>query len=65
MPRVDEDGHTLTRARDSRVHCHALSVTPAPLHIVLEQMLMDSIENNLGYLRSRCIIKEDEIVTAV
>ena len=60
VPCVDEVGHTLARARDSRVDFHALGVATAALHIAMQQMTIDRVKNYLGNLRAGGIIEEDE-----
>ena len=65
MPRINEHSDTLSRARDHRIHFLALGVSSAPLDIIFEQVLVDRIEDDLGYLGSGCIVEEYEVLPAI
>ena len=60
IARVDQSGDALAGARDGCVDFHALGVASAALHVAVQKMTIDRVENDLGNLRASAVIEEDE-----
>ena len=60
VARVDQGGDALAGARDGCVDFHAPGVASAALHVAVQKMTIDRVENTLGNLRAGAIIEEDE-----
>ena len=60
MSRVDEDAHAVTSASDGVVHLDAFGVAPASLHVVVQKMVVDRVEDDLRNLRAGGVIEKDE-----
>ncbi len=61
MSGVDQDAHTIAGVGDGVVHLHALGVASASLHIVVQKMVVDRVEDDLRNLRPGGVIEEDEV----
>ena len=59
--RVDQDRDALARIRDRLVDRPAFRVAPAPLDVVVDEMVGNRIEHRLRDLRAGGIVEEDEI----
>src|SRR5580704_2795124 len=60
IARVDQSGDALPGSRDGCVDFHAPGVASAALHVAVQKMTIDRVENALGNLRASTVIEEDE-----
>lgn len=63
--RIHQVCHALSGALNHLVHFAALCVAPTSLHIALEQVVINGLENELRHLGSGCIVEEDEFWSSV
>ena len=60
MSRVDQDAPAIAGASDGVVRLHAIRVASASLHIAVQKMAVDRVEDDLRNLRAGGVIEEDE-----
>jgi hypothetical protein len=59
VPRVDQDAHAIGGASDGVVHLHTLGVASASLHIAVQKMAVDRVEDDLRNLRDVVVIEQE------
>jgi hypothetical protein len=57
---VDQGAHAIAGASGGVVLLHTLGVAPAALHIALQKMAVDRVEDDLRNLRAVGVIEQDE-----
>jgi len=57
VPRVDQDAHAIGGASDGVVHLHTLGVASASLHIAVQKMAEDRVDD-LRNLRDVLVIEQ-------
>jgi hypothetical protein len=60
VSRVDQDAHAIAGASDGVVHLHTLGVASASLHIAVQKMGVDRVEDDLRNLRDVVGVVEQE-----
>ena len=59
MPGINEQSDACTSLRDGFIHLPRLLVSTASLNISMKQMVGYRVQDGLGGLRARCIVKEN------
>src|ERR1700694_4900948 len=62
MPGIDQQSNARAGLRDGFIHLLRVPVSPASLNISMEKVVGYGVQHHPGGLRSRCIIKENELL---
>ncbi len=64
-PRIHESRYALPRAGNRSVDGDALRIASTALHVMIEQVAIDSVQHRLRHLRAGGIVEEDKMARAL